>query len=695
MVHATSNLLTVTFEGRYKRKKPRILTMLLAYLTPLHFTACVQNTFKDSASDTNYTTNITDDTVEHRIDDLPVYDSNTFYVAPDGDDQNPGTKEYPFKTLERARQVVSSIREKINEDIVVYLRGGNHYLTQPLELGVDDSGTNGKMVRYEAYPGETPIIHGGTPVTGWEQHDGNIYKATLYRDEKLRQLYVNGQRATMAKGETMKVDNRVQGYGSYTVSGDESWAINSGSKYAGYTFSSRHLKIYGNSGDVEMISKTGFGYHVIGLADIITYHSLRVAVFQQPIGAIAQSVPNYGCQLIGKDLSLNAVSDITFQNAYELLDKPGEFYFDRTAQTLYYYPRENEDMTTAEVIAPISEGLIRIRGNSTDERASNISFKGIIFGYDHWPLMKVGDSYGDTAVQSIALYSKYVDDGVFHNVNYGNTSVQGATFETENASNIHIIDSVFRHLGAVGVSFGNDTVNSSIIGCVFNDVGSAAINVGDARNILVGDGDYPNRKEGVPQNITIQNNYIETVSVESKQAPAVSLFLTENLNFSHNEIYDVPYSGISLGWGWVNFVGVSHVAKNNKINNNIIARYMQSMHDGAAIYTLGEQPGSEICGNYINGTGNGIYLDQGSAYFKVDRNVCKSTSAWLFIWGTEAQVKNISASDNYSDTLHGTEGNHLNSSPNFTNAGNAYSAAVHENEKKAGLESTYLALRSK
>ena len=695
MVHATSNLLTVTFEGRYKRKKPRILTMLLAYLTSLHFTACVQNTFKDSASDTNYTTNITDDTVEHRIDDLPVYDSNTFYVAPDGDDQNPGTKEYPFKTLERARQVVSSIREKINEDIVVYLRGGNHYLTQPLELGVDDSGTNGKMVRYEAYPGETPIIHGGTPVTGWEQHDGNIYKATLYRDEKLRQLYVNGQRATMAKGETMKVDNRVQGYGSYTVSGDESWAINSGSKYAGYTFSSRHLKIYGNSGDVEMISKTGFGYHVIGLADIITYHSLRVAVFQQPIGAIAQSVPNYGCQLIGKDLSLNAVSDITFQNAYELLDKPGEFYFDRTAQTLYYYPRENEDMTTAEVIAPISEGLIRIRGNSTDERASNISFKGIIFGYDHWPLMKVGDSYGDTAVQSIALYSKYVDDGVFHNVNYGNTSVQGATFETENASNIHIIDSVFRHLGAVGVSFGNDTVNSSIIGCVFNDVGSAAINVGDARNILVGDGDYPNRKEGVPQNITIQNNYIETVSVESKQAPAVSLFLTENLNFSHNEIYDVPYSGISLGWGWVNFVGVSHVAKNNKINNNIIARYMQSMHDGAAIYTLGEQPGSEICGNYINGTGNGIYLDQGSAYFKVDRNVCKSTSAWLFIWGTEAQVKNISASDNYSDTLHGTEGNHLNSSPNFTNAGNAYSAAVHENEKKAGLESAYLALRSK
>ena len=695
MVHATSNSLTVTFERRYKMKKIRILTMLLAHFMPLHFTACVQNPSKESASDTNCITNITDDTVEHQFDDLPVHDSNTFYVAPDGNDQNPGTKEYPFKTLERARQAASSIREKANEDIVVYLRGGNHYLTQPLELGVDDSGTNGKLLRYEAYPGETPIIHGGTPVTGWEQHDGNIYKATLRRDEKLRQLYVNGQRATMAKGETMKVDELVQGYGSYTVNGDEDWAINGGSKYAGYTFSCSHLDTYNNSGDVEMVSKTGFGYHVIGLKNILSSDSIRVAIFQQPIGAIAQSVPNYGCQLIGKDPSLNAVSDITFQNAYELLDKPGEFYFDRTAQTLYYYPRENEDMTTAEVIVPVSEGLIRIRGNSTDEHASNIVFKGLTFCYDHWPLMRVGDSYGDTAVQSIALYSKYVDDGVFHNVNYGNTSVQGATFETENASNIHIIDSVFRHLGAVGVSFGNDTVHSSIIGCVFNDVGSAAINVGDARNILVGDGDYPNRKEGVPQNITIQNNYIETVSVESKQAPAVSLFLTENLNFSHNEIYDVPYSGISLGWGWVNFVGVSHVAKNNQINNNIIARYMQSMHDGAAIYTLGEQPGSEICGNYINGTGNGIYLDQGSAYFKVDRNVCKSTSAWLFIWGKEAQVKNISASDNYSDTLNGSEGNNLLISPNFTNAGDRYSTTVHANEKNAGLESAYLALRSK
>lgn len=629
---------------------------------------------------------------------IPENTSNIFYVSPDGDDRFTGTKEYPFKTLERARQAVAKINKNMKEDIVVYLRGGNHYLTEPLELGTADSGTNGKTVRYEAYPGETPVIHGGTLVTGWEQHDANIYKATLNWSDKLRQLYVNGKRAVMAKGVTFTVDNSVRGYGSYVVDKDAEWAINGGTEYEGYTFSQEYLGKYKNPGDVEMVSKTGFGYHVIGLKEITSSGTRRVAVLQQPIGAIAMSIPEWGSQFIGTDASLNAVSEITFQNAYELLNMPGEFYFDRSTKTLYYCKQDGEDMSKAQVIAPISEGLIRISGDSTGKRACNITFKGITFSYDHWPLMKVGDSYGDTTAQSVAMYTKYVNDGNYHLVKYGNTTVQGAAVEVENASGINIADCIFRHIGAMGVSFANDTVNSSIVGCVFNDIGSAAINVGDGRNVLIDDGDFAAGKEGPPKNINIKNNYIDTVAVESKQAPAVSIFFTENLDFSHNEIYNAPYTGISLGWGWVNFVGESHVAKNNKVNNNIIAKVMQTMHDGAAIYTLGEQPGGEICGNYIHdivSPANCIYLDQGSAYFKVNDNVCSAKATWLYVWGTDAQVKQITASGNYSSNVQGFEGNHLLNSPNFTNASGEYSSAVKKNQDSAGLESHYDGLRNK
>lgn len=81
------------------------------------------------------------------------------------------------------------------------------------------------------------------------------------------------------------------------------------------------------------------------------------------------------------------------------------------------------------------------------------------------------------------------------------------------------------------------------------------------------------------------------------------------------------------------------------------------MHDGAAIYSLGLLPGSEISGNYIDGGGGaGIYLDQGSAFLTVKDNICMDKEdIWLYIWGKEAYVKNISFIGNYAAKLNGNE----------------------------------------
>ena len=122
-----------------------------------------------------------------------------FYVSPNGSDENPGTVELPFRTIERARDAVREINDDMHGDIVVYLRDGVYEIERTIEFNEQDSGTNGYRVIYQAYPGENPIISGGTRVTGWEHHEGNIYKAQLDRDTKLRALYVDGQRAVMAR----------------------------------------------------------------------------------------------------------------------------------------------------------------------------------------------------------------------------------------------------------------------------------------------------------------------------------------------------------------------------------------------------------------------------------------------------------------------------------------------------------------
>ena len=52
-------------------------------------------------------------------------------------------------------------------------------------------------------------------------------------------------------------------------------------------------------------------------------------------------------------------------------------------QKIYYWPRSNENLLTATVIAPFSETLVKIQG-TIDHPVSNIFFKGISFQHTGW-----------------------------------------------------------------------------------------------------------------------------------------------------------------------------------------------------------------------------------------------------------------------------------------------------------------------
>ncbi|MGO4751209.1 right-handed parallel beta-helix repeat-containing protein, partial [Streptomyces sp. 2MCAF27] len=158
----------------------------------------------------------------------------TYYVAPDGDDANAGTITAPFETLQHARDVVRTVNSNMTGDINVYLRGGNYPVSSTINFTPADSGTNGHQVVYAAYRHEKPVLNGGVKVTGWTQHSGNIWKAPLNRDNKLRAIYVNGKRAQMAS----KTINSAGCYGTYTVTaGQAPWAWESGSQCDGAKYS--------------------------------------------------------------------------------------------------------------------------------------------------------------------------------------------------------------------------------------------------------------------------------------------------------------------------------------------------------------------------------------------------------------------------------------------------------------------------
>lgn len=130
----------------------------------------------------------------------------TFYVSPTGSDNNDGaTATTSWNTLEKARNYIRSnnLNKTATGHIIVYLRGGTYMRDSTFTLTSADSGPSGSYMVYRAYPGETPIIDGGKPITGWTQVAGQPYyvaniPVSAGFASYFRQLYVNNVRAQRA-----------------------------------------------------------------------------------------------------------------------------------------------------------------------------------------------------------------------------------------------------------------------------------------------------------------------------------------------------------------------------------------------------------------------------------------------------------------------------------------------------------------
>jgi hypothetical protein len=555
----------------------------------------------------------------------------TYYVAPDGNDTNAGTITSPFKTLQRARDVIRTINANMTGDIYVYLRDGTYPVSSGIEFGPSDSGTNGYRVIYAAYANETPVLEGGVRVTGWTQHSGNIWKAPLNRAAKLRALYVNGKRAHMAT----KTMNSAGCHGTYNITaGQAAWAWESGSQCEGARYSLADFPaIARNQEDIEIETATTWTTAIVGVRQVTTTADgrNRVALFQQPGAAIAQGAYNGNAQVGGSHKVMNA---------YEFMDTPGEFYFDKSGQTLYYYKANTENMATATVFAPNSVStVLRISGTSTSNHARNITLSGLTVQHSDWNLFNVAGSAFKQAQQGNLGALAYAK-GNFHVYYYRNVDVTPGIIEIQNADGIILQRNRIQHTGADGINMVNDVQTTQLIGNYINDIAGSAVTVGHPQHVYIGDHTSTNREkysaqvEGLPKNIDIKNNYIYDSAVLFNGHSPISAYFIDTLTIQHNRIEKSPWSGITLGWGWWNFDGSSGsvapnrptvTARNNNISYNHIIDTVQRLSDTGPIYTLGSQPGTTVRDNYLQGVPAGhkygLHPDEGSAFMTFHNNL--------------------------------------------------------------------------
>ena len=561
-----------------------------------------------------------------------IHSQVKFYVQPGKTTKyQSGSFKNPFSSLSKAIKVINNSNWKFDQDIVIYLRGGIYNITTPIILDEACSGKNGHQVIFKAYQQEKPVISGGIQIKDWSKVNSHIYKTTLNRNTKLRSLFVNGVRARMAGTK-----NIIQGYGPwghFLIKGDESWAFGKGMTFDGIKFSSVDLPPLTNPEDIEIVQTNSWTEKIACARSIKQQGDTLIIKLQQPYGAILAS--------LGWAAKINCNKSFYIRNAFELLDEPGEFYFNKKTHTLYYYTR-GENMATAEVIAPTSNGLFKIYGSSTQSRVHDLSFEGLTFTYDDWNLMDIAGSHGFGGVQSIATDVKYIPDGNWHTTRYNSTDIPRGTIDVKNSYHITFINNRFEHLGsATTISLVNDVTQSKVIGNYFNDLAGNAINIGHPQHYMIGDGAiYANGIEGICRQIEVTDNYIRNVCLDFRQVEGISSFYVQEVKIDHNDIANVPYCGISCGWGSGNSgLKPSVESKDNSISFNRIGNTNYALHYGGSLYLLGEQPHSKMTDNYIyrgkEDLSASLSIDDGTAYWDISHNVFQNGDRpWLYLWSS-------------------------------------------------------------
>lgn len=347
------------------------------------------------------------------------------------------------------------------------------------------------------------------------------------------------------------------------------------------------------------------------------------------------------------------------ENAYELIDKEGEWYLDKTGAVdgtttpkFYYKPRYGENMLTSEIIAPKVETLILGKG-TLDNPIHHIQFYGIAFEYSNW--------VDPNSRGYIDAQGGFKNNGPFPGLpNWIKVNSAVSFFA---AKSITFERNLFTHLGAAALNFEYGSQDNTIIGNRFEDISAGGIYIGDIRD------HHPSDTRAINKNNTIKNNYLTLLGLEYFDTVAIWAGYTENTVIDHNEIYNHPSVAVSLGWGWGDFDAggaqgllTPTVAKNNKIRYNLIRYSSQKMWDTGHIYTLGNQGSSSeysiISHNYLdyaNAPYGEIYLDSGSRYLNVNNNVIRHPyHNWILAQrynaDPERNAKLNLIQNNYSDT---------------------------------------------
>ena len=548
---------------------------------------------------------------------LSAVSAAEIWVAPNGNDNGSGTKDEPMATVGAAlRKAREWRRLGESEGVHIILRGGEYALTEPVFVRPEDSG-----VIIEAATGEEPVLSGGVDVKGWKKVKGKEYwEADLPviggHGLAFRQLWVDGRKAVRARDEDM---NRIL---DVDKKNKVIWvpATGAGAKLVA-------------AGQLEMVIHQMWAIAVLRVKTIDRVGDRLKLSFWEPESHIEFEHP-WPAPVMDSAHKQNGNSAYFLMNALELLDQPGEWYADVQKGKVYYWPRAEEEMNTVRVVAPVLTKLVEVAG-TIDRPVHDVQWKGIGFAYSTW--MRPSEQ-GHVPLQAgmylLDAYKLKVP-GTPDKKGLENQAWIGrppGAVEASYASGLVFSRCRFAHLASTGLDLVRGTSRDSISRCLFEDIGGTGIQIG-----IYSEPAFETHLPYDPADLRlvchdeyIINNKVTDCTNEDWGCVGISAGYVHDIHIEHNEVSEVSYSGICVGWGWTRTV---NCMRNNRIIGNSVVRYAKHMFDVGGIYTLSAQPGTLIAENYIDSIYHPVYahdpkhwfyfyFDEGSSYITIKDNWC-------------------------------------------------------------------------